>query len=177
MHRLLFIIAVLISLSCFAQSEDAIKKEKPVNRHSIGAMLGYAWVPQTVSTDGTEDLVIIPTIGLDYGYALSHKLSLVFVNDLELTSYFVEDNNGATLKRENKYIAALTALYYVNHWFGIYAGPGIEFEQHKNFAVLKVGAEIYKHFEEGWGVGFNASVDINESYQTLSAGVVVSRSF
>lgn len=162
------------SLDAQDRSDDLPQE---VKRHGIALLIGYAWVPQTVTSEGGSELTIIPSIGLDYGYEFNSKFSLVLINDIELSSYLIEGRNGTTIKRANKYIVALTPLYHVNHWLGVYAGPGIEYEHSMSFYILKAGTEIYKHFEGNWGVGFSVSIDFNKSYETFSAGLGVSKGF
>ena len=145
--------------------------------HSLALMVGYSWIPQTVGESGEVEITVNPTLGLDYGYFFSHKFGLVWVNDVELTSYFVEKDDGTLLKRENKYIGAVVATYEPNRNIALFAGPGIELDRHQSFAILKVGLELGKRFENGWYMGFNGSIDFNEIYQTISAGAVMGKRF
>jgi hypothetical protein len=158
----------------FGQEQEAHHDD--FERHQISLMTGYAWVPQAVVVEHTAETVIIPSIGIDYGYWFSHKFSLTLVNDLELSNYLVEDATGF-LKREFKYVGAIVAFYEPVKGLGVFAGPGFEYDKHEIFSLLKVGIELMKHFEDGWGGGITTSVDINELYQTYTAGVAFSKKF
>ena len=139
-------------------------------------MVGYAFVPQTIADETVNR--VIPTIGVDYTYFFKPSLGVGIVNDLEFAKYFVKDprsSSGDVLERDNKYIGALIFLYEPKPWLAFYAGPGIEVDKHESFALVKVGFELAKRFEEGWGVGISTSIDFNEIYQTISIGIAISK--
>lgn len=144
------------------------------NKHFLGLMVGYAWVPHSTEEDGKAEF-IIPSIGIDYTYKFSHRFGLKFVNDVELTSYYIKDKQGELLKREFKYIGAITADIELFKWMSLYTGPGFEIEVHKSFFIYKIGTEITKEFCEGWKAGINTSMDINNTYQTYSCGLILTK--
>jgi hypothetical protein len=176
-RKLILSIIALSSIQVTAQDNiehqpDSIHKAP---KHQIGIMVGYAWVPQTIDEIGTNKARTIPTIGVDYSYWLSHKCAFKLINDLELSSYLVKDNDGELLERNNKLVTAITFSYEPIYGLGFYIGPGYEFDAHKNLPLIKMGVELVKNFNDGWSSGFNVSVDVNELYQTISAGVIISK--
>lgn len=171
------ILSLMVVLLCSSilYSQEPNQKEKDFYRHNISLMTGYAWVPTAVDVQGNTETIVIPTIGFDYNYCFSPKFSVGVINDLELSRYLVIEPNGNALKREYKYIGAVVAIYEPLTGLSLYAGPGIEYDVNKTFALVKIGFEVFKSFEEGWAFGVGASVDLNEVYQTYSLGVIISK--
>ena len=173
--KYLCVFAFIIQLDpVFAQEEELAESPKVEHRHAVSLMVGYAWVPQIVSSTGEQELLVIPSLGLDYSYVFSHRFAISLINDVELSRYLVEDGD-AFLERNNKYIGAIVALYKPHEILGIYAGPGIEIDHHATLPLIKIGFEFAKHFEDGWAVGTGLSVDLNEVYQTISFGIFIVR--
>lgn len=160
-----------------AQEEELGHEEDQYGQHQLGVMVGYAWVPNALYAEGETRTFAIPSIGIDYSYWIKHNYGLRLVNDLELSSYLVQQEDGEFLERNFKYIGAIVGIWEPLRHLAIYAGPGYEVETHESFFVIKVGAEIVKNFEEGWSTGLNASVDFNELYETVSAGFFIAKRF
>ena len=99
-------------------------------RHQVAFVVGYSWVPNSLDEIDGAETIVIPTLGADYIYWFTHKLSLKVVNELELSRYFVKQSEGTLLEREFKYIIAATAFYEPLKHFGVFAGPGYEYEVH-----------------------------------------------
>lgn len=165
----------LVANNTFCQEVDS--EHEGHRKHQLGLVVGYAWVPKALETVTGNKTVAIPAIGLDYSYWLKHRFALRLVNDVELSRYVIEEENGTYLEREYKYIGAITAVWEASELLAFYGGPGMELEANENFFVVKLGAEVVKEFEEGWSAGLNISVDINELYQTYSAGLFLARQF
>ncbi len=175
---LLTCFCVTLSLTSQAQEES----ERPdghsylTSPHAVAFMVGYAWVPAIVDEAAiANEVEVIPTLGFDYTYFLSHKWGIGIVNDIEFARYFIIDEDGGFLERENKYVGALTAVYEPTHWLALFTGPGLEADKHRTFPIFKIGIEVGKRFENGWSWGINASIDFNELYETYSGGLVIGK--
>ena len=154
-----------------------VNHEPDFSRHQITFVVGYSWVPNSIETAGGSETIVIPTLGAEYNYWFTHKLSLKVINELELSRYFVEQSEGNLLEREFKYIIAATAFYEPLKHIGVFAGPGYEYEVHKSFPVVKAGFEIFKNIEHIWAFGLSFSTTINEEYITYSSGLFVAKKF
>ena len=145
--------------------------------HRIGVLMGYGIISGAVDKNGNKTPLIIPLIALDYEYWFNHKIGLGLLNDLELSSYAVEYQDLEYLERSYAFITSIIFLYEpIKNWV-LFAGPGYEFEGHHNFPLLKIGTEIGKTFEGGWGLGFALSFDIKEENSAMSLGLAASKRF
>ncbi len=174
--------AILISLSVCGsliaqESDDShtqnAESHENFQHHHLAVFTGYALIGGAIDEDGQTRPTIIPVVGLDYNYWFNHKIALGLQNDLELSSYTVERDEQEYLDRNYAFVTALICIYEpVKNW-ALFAGPGYEFEEHHNFPLLKIGTDIGKSFEDGWGVALTISYDIKEVNSALSLGVTV----
>ena len=58
----------------------------------------------------------------------------------------VELEDGTELEKEFVFVSALVGMWSPANRLILYAGPGLEFESHSTFAIVKIGAE-YEIFE------------------------------
>jgi hypothetical protein len=142
--------------------------------HWLDLFVGYTLINEAIGEEGKE-LIVVPTIGLDYEYMFNHRISLTWVNDLELGSYIVEKSHSENLIRSYAYVTAVVFAYEFYPFWGVYAGPGYEFEEHEGFAVAKIGTEFIKEFEGGWKIALGLTVDIKDVNTSTSIGLVVKR--
>lgn len=181
MKRIFLAITVLwISGSLIAQEADHSQTQHAESQdnfqhHRLALFTGYAFIPGAIDEDGQTRPTIIPVLGLDYEYWFNHKIGLGLQNDLELASYKIERDHQEYLDRNYAFVTALVCIYEpVTNW-ALFAGPGYEFEKHHNFPLLKIGTDIGKSFEDGWGVGLTIAYDIKEVNSALSLGITVSK--
>ncbi len=118
----------------------------------VSALLGHSYIPEAKSSTG--EFVAIPTFGLDIQYWFNNKWGIALKNDLEIATYVVESNdNGSDIVREYPIIVAIPVLFspWENRGFNFILGPGIEFEDHENFFVFRMGVgsefEIGNHWD------------------------------
>ena len=164
------LLMVSSAVGCVVAQEKESEEHKPKVRAAI--LMANSHVPY--ATNGGEEVVIIPTWGFDIDYFFHSRWSVALQGDLKLQSFEIEDDQ-AVVKRTNPFALALVLHYHpVRHW-SFYAGPGYEFEGHKNLFLVKAGTEysfevtenleialnlIYENMEgvyDGWtfGVAFN----------------------
>lgn len=167
----------MVSTAQHEEGDPIAEHHEEIGPHQLGIMAGYAWVPAATDNDGNASGFLIPSFGLDYSYWFQHKFALRMVNDLELSSYVIEQEDGQLLERNFKYIGAIVGVWEPVKHLAVYAGPGYEIEAHENFVVIKIGAEAIKNFEDGWSAGLNLSIDFNEVYETVSSGLFIARRF
>lgn len=146
----------------------------------VAAALGHAYIPEAKSESG--NFVVIPTFGLDIQYWFSHKWGIALKNDIEIADYLVESNNGNNneLVREYPIIVALPVLFspWEGRGFNFILGPGIEFEEHENFHVLRMG--VGSEFEIGnhWDFAPEIIYDLKDGHiNSLTVAIGVGKRF
>ncbi|NME67405.1 hypothetical protein [Flammeovirga aprica] len=189
-YFLFFLLLSLLSTFSYAQetspqNDKVHKREEAHGRlkhHRVALMWGHSYVPKGFS--GTNNTLIVPTIGLEYEYWFSHHFALGLSNDLELQNYVIETSHGEEFEREYVYIGALMAFVEFAHLWVVGIGPGIEIEHNKNFAVIK--ASIEREFpivgKGGWDVTPMLSYELkfrgeNGSYDAITFGFAIGKRF
>ncbi len=143
--------------------------------HRIVLLTGYALIWGALDLDGNSKPRIIPVLGFDYEYWFTHKIGLGLQSDIELASYSVEKDHQDYIERNFAFATAMVFLYEPIPNWALFAGPGHEFEAQHNFPLLKIGTDISKSFEDGWGVGLTVAYYIKEVNSALSFGITVSK--
>ncbi len=137
------------------------EESEAFRRHQLATFTGYGWVPQGDPHEGDPDgTVIVPTLGIDYNFWISHKFAVGFYNDFQLTTYVAQTSADTTIPREYAYVGALVALYEPVHGLAFYAGPGAEIEKHENFFVIKAGVEYAFARAGRWSTGVALGYDV-----------------
>lgn len=146
----------ILLILCF---QFTIGQEENENTHHefkhfrIAAGIGHAYIPDARTE--TENFVILPTFGLDLQYWFNNKWGIAIKNDIEIGSYTVEDNTRSNneINRQYPLIVAVPVLFspWENRGFNFILGPGIEFEDHSNFSVFRIGVgsefELGRHWD------------------------------
>lgn len=174
---LLFILLLLTNLITHSQDQQSSEEQhaEKVRHHWINVFSGITFIEEA-STDGmNSQLLIVPTFAVDYEYIINHKFALVWSNDVELASYVVEDDASEELKREFAVVSSVVLAYSLYPFWAVFAGPGYEFETHQNFFVMKIGTELKKEFEDGWGLGISLSVDLKDVNTSGTLGLVIKK--
>ena len=112
---------------------------------------------------------------MDYEYFFNHKIAVGLINDIELSSYSVEQDHQKYLERNYAVVSALVFLYEPIIGWSLFAGPGYEFEKSHGFGLIKIETELTKNFKEGWSIGIAASYDIKEVNSSLSFGLAAGK--
>lgn len=177
-NKILFLSLLFISFSTFSfcqdtSSEGETEGEK-IRHHWLNLFTGYTVINKALTDEG-KNYILIPTIGLDYEYRFNHKWAISSVNDLEMASYTVEVDEENDLKRKYAFVTAVVVAYEFLPFWGVFAGPGYEFEEHQNFFVTKIGTEFVKSFGDDWAVAATLSVDIKEVNTSTSFGIIVKK--
>ena len=135
--------------------------------------MGYVFVPEEVNENDQSQIRIIPSFGLDYERVISPKWSIGLFNDVELSSYFINDPNqeSGVLKREFVFITTLCAVYTIMDYWTVYGGAGYEFESHENFFVTRIGTEYEIPIRNNWDATFGLSWDHKEVYNSIGFNI------
>jgi hypothetical protein len=172
---ILILISILLCLQISYSQHEESHQNKPFQRHKIGLFSGFTGIPSPAEENDQNGFIVVPTIGGVYEYWIKHKIGIGAISDIELATYVVEAPGREELKREFAWVSALVFIYEPIHWWAVYAGPGYEFEVHKSFAVLRVGTDFTKKFEEGWSVAAALVIDIKEVNSNFSLGITVGK--
>lgn len=176
-YLLIFSLLFFASLRTYSQEEAAHNEDEPIQHHKLTLGTGYGLVQKVIHEDGKKEFGIIPILGLNYEYWFNHKIGLGLHNDLELSSYVVEDEEGEHIDRENAISTSLVFLYEPIEGWTVFAGPGYEFEKGNSFALFKIGTDLTKNFQDGWSAGICVVYDFKKVNSSLIFGLLVSKRF
>ena len=146
--------------------------EKPY-RHLVGAGCGFTFIP-IASVQGETDAngLFVPTVGVDYFYGLHPKWAIGFMGALEIGHYSVTDQE---IERDNAVNLALLGMYRATSHLGLFTGGGLEMEQHRNLAVLRLGTIYTIDTGSHWALVPKLYVDFKKNYNTWSLAITISR--
>ena len=139
MNRNLKITVVLILLSnpLFAQLEHIEKSHKVEYKNTLALFVGNT----IIAPSGFN----LPTIGVEYVRELNHYLGFGIIAEVELGSHIVElDDDGdmiSEVSREGAFLLLPSAFTRIYKDLILIVGYGVEFEDHENLGLLKIGLE------------------------------------
>lgn len=173
----IFILLIFTSSQIIAQEEHTTHEAHHFQHHGVALFTGYGLIQGAVDENGQKKTKIIPVIGVDYVYFFNHKFGVGILNDLELSSYSVEQDNQEYLARNYAFVSTVVFLYEPIIGWALFAGPGYEFEKDHGFPLVKIGSELSKNFQDGWSVGVGVSYDIKEVNSSFSFGLTAGKKF
>ena len=156
----LFCVVYLSASTAFGQSED----EEQLRHHHLVLTLGQAHIPSAENVDESASLVLIPTWGFSYEYLFNRKFGLGLKGDLEVSNYIVTDDEGREIERENPFSLSLVGIYNPIKGFGLFIGPGIEYEKDENFFIAVVGVSYEAEFGDRWDFSPEISYELKEGH-------------
>jgi hypothetical protein len=134
----------------------------------------FAFVFSHTHFDGLENkteqkkMVIAASIGLNYEWSFAPRWAVGIHNDLSMLAFKQRDESGAVLHRKNPWLVSLVGVYKASAKWSFFAGPGREFEQARNFTVIKSGFEfglpLWKSFEVGFGGDYDIKINGADSW-------------
>jgi hypothetical protein len=146
------VLPLVISLTTqFAMAQES---ESKAHQQKIrGAiMMANSHIPK--ATEGENEIVIVPVWGFDVDYFFHPRWSVAIQGDVKLQSFEVE-YEGVELERSYPFASTLVLHYHaLRHW-SFYAGPGYEFESHKNLFLMKLGTEYGFEITEDFEIALN----------------------
>jgi hypothetical protein len=145
---ILFGLTLCLTLASYAQEANKEEVEK-VSRHKIALVFGYTHIPAAFIDGHSRSSVYAPTIGLDYFYQFAERWAIGAVIDLEFENYTV-DFNKEELERERAVVTGILVGYELAPHWGIFLGPGVEFEKNENLFILRASTEYTFELGDGW---------------------------
>lgn len=150
-------------------------QENESHKHLLGIGFGFTFVNVNVSGSTSEASgLFVPTVSLDYDYRLNQKWALGFMSAIEFDQYYVTDDQ---VERENALNLVLVGKYNFTRYLGVFAGGGIELEQHDNLGVFRLGLEYAIDVGNHWALVPKFHFDFKESYNTWSLRLNFARKF
>jgi hypothetical protein len=167
MRSLLLIVAFCVVNFCFGQHEEKRRV------HYVTGVFGFSFIPKAIESDKLNDILIVPTIGLNYDYHLNHRWSLGAHIDVILQQYEVERHDGDLfLERAFPVSANLVGGYHFIPQWMILAGGGMEFERDESFTMATLGIDYAFDIHEKWDTNVNAIFDYRfNAYSSFLIGI------
>jgi len=177
------IVFSLVSLLAFGSinAQDEVHHEEHEHNdgfHRLTMVVGYTFIDNSF-TDQTDDILIVPAFGLNYDYFFKGVWGLGLHTDVLLQQFNVEEkNSNEVLIRENPIAVCGMLLYKTHHKWTLFSGYGIEFENHENIQLIRIGGEFGIELRADWELGFTLEFDIKPgAYNSLLFGVDFSKFF
>jgi len=158
------------------ETETEVDHESKKWRFSVGT--GQSYLPAGRQIGSDTKVLIIPTIGLSFGYKLSPRFSLGLLTELEIVTYAIRSDDHDDIEREYPVLLILAGRYNIKDGFAVFFGPGIELEKHENFFIWKVGFEYEIELGRSWDVTPELSyLNKNGQFGAIEIGVAFGKSF
>jgi hypothetical protein len=177
--KLIPLICALLLLSVFVQAEDEHTTEQAhhsVQGPRITAIMGYSFINNSFVSESNE-LLVVPTIGLNFDYFLNEKWGLGLHSDLVMQQFKVEKHDGhEELIRENPIAVCGMGIYKPHERWALLLGYGVEIEKHENLQMIRIGGEYGIPLPKHWEVSFTLEYDYKiNSYGAMMFGIGFSR--
>ena len=131
---------------------EEISEHHEFKHWRFGFGIGQSLIPSGTQSGSNVNAIVIPTIGVDLQYWFNTKFAMGLVSELEIISYAIESPDHDELEREYPVQIVFVGMYRIKNGPGFYFGPGIEFEKHENFFILKAGIEYELELGNHWDV-------------------------
>ena len=166
---LILLVLILLPIIGYCQEKDWEEYfERKPRRHAISFINGYVVIPNSFEheLELESKVFFVGMIGLDYKYFWTHRLNTGLIYELELGQYFIQDA-GSPVPRENVQVFTLFAAYEILPGFEIFAGPGYEYEVHKDYFIFKAGLEYEGLIANDWYYAPEVSYNYKEAYESI----------
>lgn len=158
------------------ESENHGHHESKKWRLSVG--IGQSYMPAGTNLGTETKFLVIPTIGLSFGYKFSPRFSLGLLTELEIITYAITSDDHDEIEREYPFLILLAGKYKIKDGFAVFFGPGIELETHENFFIWKLGVEYEIHIGRSWDVTPELSyLNKDGQFGAIEIGVAFGKSF
>jgi hypothetical protein len=177
----IFLFTIICILNYSAKSQENVadteSETHPLKHHRVSLIIGHGHVFGAETTSG-GNLVTIPTWGIDYSYWINHNYGVGLKSDIEIINYVVESSEGEFIERDNPVIVSIIFLYHTRKGWNFLTGPGIEFEEHENLFIYRIGAGYEFHIANHWDFAPEIIFDIKEKgIGSFTWGIGVGKSF
>ena len=164
--------------------------EHESKHHVIGLTIGHTHVESGLKDDDSKWLVL-PSFGLHYAYAITEKWGVALHSEIIIEDFVVKasgsgDGNGhggeeeeaSVIQRGRPVAVAVAGTYRIHKHISLMAGGGMEFSEHEDFGLVKIGAHFPYHFGNNWELFGTLSWDFMiDAYDSFSFGFGVGKLF
>lgn len=142
----------------------------------IAFVISHTYLPES-TVNGVETLAL-PSFGLDIEYWFSDRYGIGLHNDLELLTFEIKEGEDAVITRNYPLLLTIDFLWRpMTHW-GVFLGPGAEFETEEDFVVFRIGTEYDLSVSDRISVNPIAFYDFRfGAYNSFSIGIGLSYKF
>jgi len=174
---------VLMLTSVQAQAQETVQhvSHESSAGHSVQgprltAIMGYSLINNSFIPE-SNDVLIVPTLGLNFDYYLTEKWGIGLHSDILLSQFKAEKHNGhEEIIRENPIAICAMGLFKVHERWAFLLGYGLEFEKHENLPLIRMGCEYGIPLPKHWEVALSLEYDYKiNSYGALMFGIGFSR--
>ncbi len=165
---------IIIFIGAFAANALA-QEEEPEKKNLLTVALGYTFIPKGSAPEAEEaDGVFIPSLGIDYFRRIHPRWEIGIMTDLDLGEYVIFEKE---LNRKNALVATAIIAFNLTGHLNLFAGGGMEFEQHHNLGVIRVGTEYAFKLKKDWVISPGFFFDFKEGIDTWSLSVAIGKEF
>lgn len=164
-----------------AQEMEAYESHESSEAHFVSgarftAIMGYSFIDNSFVSD-SNDVLMVPTVGLNFDYYLSEKWGLGIHSDIILQQFKAEiHNEHEEIMRENPIGLCAVGLFKPHEKWAVLLGYGIEIEKHQNLQLIRIGSEYGVSLPKNWELAFCLDYDYKiNNYGTLMFGIGFSR--
>ena len=191
----ILIALLFIQLPAFGQHDEendeeqheSHKEEHPFKHHAIAFFVGHTHIVNGVK-DGTDNnWLVLPSLGFDYNYIINTKLGVGLHTEMIIEEFIVGNDSHSKsgggdeivgIERGRPIAIAVVGLYRAHKHITILAGGGMEFSEHEDFGLVKIGLEFPYHFAENWEFYGALTADLKiDAYNSFGFGLGVARLF
>lgn len=142
----------------------------------LTAIMGYSLIDNSFLPE-SNDILIVPTVGLNFDYFLTEDWGLGLHSDILLQQFKVETHNGhEEIIRENPITLAAMGLFKPHEKWTIILGYGVELEKNKNLQLIRIGGEYGIPLPKHWEVVLSIEYDYKiNNYSVVMFGMGFSR--
>jgi len=183
--RVLFfsLLQILIVSTLHGQDHEEVtphehENESEHSRHSISIMIGHTHIPKGFKGANNNEALIVPSWGLNYVFHINEKWAIGWLNDVEIATYVIQEEDGNIVERERPVITSLVGIFRPIKYIGLLAGFGREFEKHHSYWIFRTGVEMEFELNESWAIIPSLTYDLKEAiYDSWAIGLAVAKRF
>lgn len=123
--------------------------------------------------------LMIPSIGFDLEYWPVRQFGVGLHSDMEIQSFVVQSVEGEGIQRVLPLVQTVDALWKPWKDLVLIAGPGLEFERTKSYALFRIGMEYEIEFGHHWDISPTLFYDnrFGHDYNTFSIALGIGKRF
>lgn len=169
--NILIVIIILKGLIGYSQEKD-----RKFKHFRISPVLSHTYIP--MATINGNEIVIIPSLGLDLEYWFTEKWGFGFHNDLELLTFEIEKEDELIVEKEFPVVVTFDVLCKFYKGWVLVLGTGLEYEKNENLFIVRTGIEYEIEFGNHWDVAPTIFYDYrSNNFGTWSVGIGIGKRF